>query len=87
MTDQNETLQPQGSDASPQGDQNNNQSMESLLANENLNVEMPQAGQIRKGVIASLHVFLCKRGNPEGCLKYKKSWIASSPCGLLAMTV
>ncbi len=54
MTDQNETLQPQGSDASPQGDQSNNQSMESLLANENLSVDMPQAGQIRKGVIASI---------------------------------
>ena len=54
MTDQNETLHPQGSDASQQGDQNNSQSMESLLANERLNVDMPQAGEIRKGVIASI---------------------------------
>ena len=53
MTDQNETLHPQGSDASQQGDQNN-QSMESLLANERLNVDMPQAGEIRKGMIASI---------------------------------
>jgi small subunit ribosomal protein S1 len=54
VTDQNETLHPQGSDASPQGDQSNNQSMESLLANEDLTVDMPQAGQIRTGVIASI---------------------------------
>ena len=51
--DQNTTLPPQGSDASQQGDQNN-QSMESLLANENLNVDMPQAGEIRTGTIASI---------------------------------
>lgn len=51
--DENSTLQPQGSDASQQGDQNN-QSMESLLANENLNVDMPQAGEIRTGTIASI---------------------------------
>jgi small subunit ribosomal protein S1 len=53
VTDQNETLHPQGSDASQQGDQNN-QSMESLLANEDLNVDMPQAGEIRTGTIASI---------------------------------
>jgi small subunit ribosomal protein S1 len=51
--DQNTTLPPQGSDASQQGDQNN-QSMESLLANEDLNVDMPQAGEIRTGTIASI---------------------------------
>ena len=38
---------------SQQGDQNN-QSMESLLANEDLNVDMPQAGEIRTGTIASI---------------------------------
>ena len=53
MTDQNESLQPQGSNTNQQGDQNN-QSMESLLANENLNVDMPQAGEIRTGTIASI---------------------------------
>ncbi len=53
MTDEDKTLHPQGSDASPQGDQNS-QSMESLLANENLNVDMPQAGEIRTGTIASI---------------------------------
>ena len=51
--DQNTTLPPQGSDASQQGDQNN-QSMESLLANETLSVDMPQAGEIRTGMIASI---------------------------------
>ena len=51
--DQNTTLPPQGSDASQQGDQNN-QSMESLLANENLSVDMPQTGEIRTGMIASI---------------------------------
>jgi small subunit ribosomal protein S1 len=51
--DQNETLQPKGSDASPQGEPPM-QSMESLLANEQLNVDIPQAGEIRKGIIASI---------------------------------
>ena len=53
MTDQNQTLPPQGSDDNEQGDQNN-QSMESLLANEELSVDMPQAGEIRTGTIASI---------------------------------
>jgi len=53
VTDQNQTLPPQGSDDSAQGDQNT-QSMESLLANEDLSVDMPQAGEIRKGTIASI---------------------------------
>ena len=42
-----------GAIPSQQGDQNN-QSMESLLANEELNVDMPQAGEIRTGIIASI---------------------------------
>jgi small subunit ribosomal protein S1 len=37
-----------------QGDQANNQSMEALLANESLNIDLPQAGEIRKGTIASI---------------------------------
>jgi small subunit ribosomal protein S1 len=53
VTDQNQTLPPQGSDANQQGDQST-LSMESLLANEDLNVDMPQAGEIRKGTIASI---------------------------------
>lgn len=53
MTEQNETLQPEGADAGQQGDQGN-QSMESLLASESLGVDMPQAGEIRTGVIASV---------------------------------
>jgi small subunit ribosomal protein S1 len=53
VTDENQTLPPQGSDESQQGDPNN-QSMESLLANEDLSVDMPQAGQIRTGTIASI---------------------------------
>ena len=56
--DQNETLKGQGAaNANPQGDQpntNNNQTMESLLESESLSVELPQVGEIRKGVIASL---------------------------------
>ena len=54
MTDENQTLPAQGSDANQQGDQNN-QSMESLLANENIQVDMPQQGEIRNGVIASIN--------------------------------
>jgi small subunit ribosomal protein S1 len=53
VTDQNEALPAEGSNANQQGDQNN-QSMESLLATENIGVEMPQQGEIRKGVIASI---------------------------------
>jgi len=55
--DQNEALNGQGAaNANPQGDQpnNNNQTMESLLESETLSVELPQVGEIRKGVIASL---------------------------------
>ena len=55
--DQNEALKGQGAaNANPQGDQpnNNNQTMESLLESESLSVELPQVGEIRKGVIASL---------------------------------
>ena len=53
MTDENETLQPQGGSSNEQGNQNS-QSMESLLANESLHVDMPQAGEIRTGVIAGV---------------------------------
>jgi small subunit ribosomal protein S1 len=53
VTDQNESLPPQESDGGQQADQGN-QSMESLLANEGLGVDMPQGGQIRTGVIASI---------------------------------
>jgi small subunit ribosomal protein S1 len=53
VTEPNETLPAQGSDNSPQGDQSS-QSMESLLANDKLSVDMPQAGEIRQGVIASV---------------------------------
>jgi small subunit ribosomal protein S1 len=54
--DQNEALNGQGAaNANPQGDQpNNNQTMESLLETESLSVELPQVGEIRKGVIASI---------------------------------
>ena len=56
MTDQNQTLPEQGSDANMQGDHsNNNQSMESLLQTENMNVDMPQQGEIRTGTIAEVN--------------------------------
>ncbi len=55
MTDQNQSLPEQGSDANMQGDHsNNNQSMESLLQTENMNVDMPQQGEIRTGTIAGV---------------------------------
>ena len=57
MTDQNQTLPAQGSDVNQQGDalnQNNNQTMESLLNEQELNVDLPQPGEIRSGVIASI---------------------------------
>jgi small subunit ribosomal protein S1 len=51
--DQNEDLPGQGA-SGQQGEQNNNQSMESLLESESLNVDLPQTGEIRKGTIATL---------------------------------
>ena len=57
MTDQNEALPAEGSDAHQQGEQstnNNNQTMESLLQEQDLNVDLPQSGEIRTGVIASI---------------------------------
>ena len=57
MTDQNQALPAQGSDTNPQGEQinqNNNQTMESLLNEQELNVDLPQPGEIRSGMIASI---------------------------------
>lgn len=56
MTDQNQALPSQGSDHNPQGESkdNNNQTMESLLNEQELSVDLPQAGEIRKGTIASV---------------------------------
>ena len=51
--DENEALSGQGA-ANPQGDQPHNQTMESLLESESLSVELPQVGEIRKGMIASI---------------------------------
>jgi small subunit ribosomal protein S1 len=57
VTDQNQALPAQGSDANQQGEQhvnNNNQTMESLLNEQELNVDLPQPGEIRTGMIASI---------------------------------
>lgn len=57
MTDQNQTLPAQGSDTNQQGEQlnqNSNQTMESLLNEQELNVDLPQPGEIRTGMIASI---------------------------------
>lgn len=51
MIDENEAL---SGSTNAQGDQANNQSMESLLASESLSIDLPQAGEIRKGTIASI---------------------------------
>jgi len=51
VTEQNESL---SGASNAQGDQNNHQTMESLLESESLSVELPQAGEIRKGMIASI---------------------------------
>ena len=51
MTEQNNALS--GAD-NAQGDQSNHQTMESLLESESLSVELPQTGEIRKGMIASI---------------------------------
>lgn len=49
--DQNETLSGTNN---AQGDQSNNQSMEALLASDSLSIDLPKAGEIRKGTIASI---------------------------------
>lgn len=56
MTDQNDALSGQGAaEANPQGESTNNtQSMESFLQSEELSVDLPQVGEIRKGTIASV---------------------------------
>jgi small subunit ribosomal protein S1 len=57
VTDQNQALPAQGSDPKKQGEQfsnNNNQTMESLLNEQELSIDLPQAGEIRKGHIASI---------------------------------
>ncbi len=57
MTEPNQTLPAQGSDPKPQGEQSsnsNNLTMESLLKEQELNIDLPQAGEIRKGHIASV---------------------------------
>jgi small subunit ribosomal protein S1 len=51
--DQNEALSGQGAE-NAQGEHPNNQTMESLLESESMSVELPQVGEIRKGVIASI---------------------------------
>lgn len=54
MTDQKPTLPAQGSDMNQQGESTNNQTMESLLNEQELSVDLPQPGEIRDGVIASI---------------------------------
>jgi len=59
VTDQNQAFPASsGSDAQPQGEQqnnnNNHQTMESLLNEQELNVDLPQPGEIRTGMIASI---------------------------------
>jgi small subunit ribosomal protein S1 len=53
VTEQHEALNGQGA-TNAQGEQSNNQTMESLLASESMSVELPQIGEIRKGTIASI---------------------------------
>ncbi len=53
MIDENETLSGQEAE-NTQGEHPNNQTMESLLESESLSVELPQVGEIRKGMIASI---------------------------------
>ena len=57
MTDQNQALPPQGSDEKKQGENKNKEkpmTMEALLKDQDLNIDLPQSGQIRKGTIASV---------------------------------
>ena len=58
MTDQNQASPTEGGDENKPREQqnmnNNNQTMESLLNEQELNIDLPQVGEIRSGVIASV---------------------------------
>ena len=57
MTDENQTLPPQGSEPNKQGGETANNkpvTMESLLQEQDVTIDLPQAGEIRKGTIASV---------------------------------
>ncbi|HET9587584.1 MAG TPA: S1 RNA-binding domain-containing protein, partial [Anaerolineales bacterium] len=58
MTDQNQASPTEGGDVNKPREQqntnNNNQTMESLLNEQDLNIDLPQVGEIRTGVIASV---------------------------------
>jgi len=56
VMDQNETLSGQGGEQNLQGEpvNQNSQSMEALLKNDAFSVELPQAGEVREGAIASI---------------------------------
>jgi small subunit ribosomal protein S1 len=58
VTDQNQDSPAQGSDANQarehQNTNNNSQTMESLLNEQELNIDLPQVGEIRSGMIASV---------------------------------
>ena len=57
MTDENQTLPPQGSESNKQGGETANNkpiTMESLLNEQDVTIDLPQAGEIRKGTIASV---------------------------------
>jgi small subunit ribosomal protein S1 len=54
MMDQNEDLLGQGAEAEDNQQENNNESMESLMQAEDSGLEFPNQGEIRTGVIASI---------------------------------
>ena len=57
MTETNQALPPQGSDEKMQGENKNTEkpmTMEALLKQQDLEIDLPQSGQIRKGTIASI---------------------------------
>ncbi|MDX1378426.1 MAG: S1 RNA-binding domain-containing protein, partial [Anaerolineales bacterium] len=57
VTDENQALPPQGSDENKQGEKTKNakpMTMEALLKEQDLTIDLPQAGQVRKGTIASV---------------------------------
>jgi len=57
VTEENQTLPPQGSEPNKQGGETANNkpvTMESLLNEQDVTIDLPQAGEIRKGTIASV---------------------------------
>jgi small subunit ribosomal protein S1 len=77
VTDQNQALPAQGSELNQQGElkENNHQTMESLLQGQDLNIDLPKSGEIRKGTIARIsqsEIFISIGAKSEGVVSNRE---------------